>query len=342
MLDQTEKLLWWQRLARQGTTKKWLTFALRLGCTGLLFAFLFKSFNWSILLTTLTHVDIAMVLIGLIVGGFGVIVSSYQWKSLLNGEHIYIDLARLINLYFVGIAFNHFLPTGMGGDVVKAYYVSRESGNGATSTSAVLMSRVTGLFGMFIVSISALIIWHASFSRAIVTPFLLLVLATCTAIVFAVFSVSILPRLFKGTWAKQRIFASIICVGNAIGATVRRPRSLRSAILLGILFHIETCLNYYIYAVALHMHVPLSFYLVAIPFVTLVAFLPIAINGFGLRESVFVYAFSIIHVPVAISLLLAFLVDLQTLFFGVIGAGIYLTMGSRKKMSTDTSIHRSV
>ena len=314
-------------------TKKWLKFAFRLGCTALLFAVLFKSFAWSTLLKTLTRLDVTIVLIGLIVGVFGVIVSSYQWKSLLEGEHIHIDLARLINLYFVGIAFNHFLPTGMGGDVVKAYYVSREGGSNATSASAVLMSRVTGLFGMFIVSISALLIWHASFSREIVVPFLLLVLAACAAITFAILSVSILPYLFKGKWAKWRIFASIISLGNALSVSVRRPRSMGSATLFALLFHIETCLNYYIYAVALHMHVSLSFYLVAIPFVTLVAFLPISINGFGLRESVFVYAFSIIHIPTATSLLLAFLVDLQTLLFGIIGGGIYLAMGSRKYTS---------
>jgi glycosyltransferase 2 family protein len=318
----------------RASTKKWLKFALRLGCTVLLFAVLFKSFAWPTLLTTLTRLDVAIVLIGLIVGVFGILVSSYQWKSLLNGEQIHIDLAKLINLYFVGIAFNHFLPTGMGGDVVKAYYVSREGGSNATSASAVLMSRVTGLFGMFIVSISALLFWHTSFPREIVIPFLLLVLAACAAIAFAVFSVSILPRFFEGRWAQWPIFASIISFGNALSVSIRRPRSMGTATLYGVLFHIETCLNYYIYAVALHMHVPLSFYLVAIPFVTLVAFLPISINGFGLREGVFVYTFSIIHILPATSLLLAFLVDLQTLLFGIIGGGIYLAMGSRKHTSS--------
>ncbi|GER86012.1 hypothetical protein KDW_01740 [Dictyobacter vulcani] len=49
----------------------------------------------------------------MIIGLIGVMLSSYQWQSLLEGESIHIDLKRLINLYLVGIAFNHFLPTGM-------------------------------------------------------------------------------------------------------------------------------------------------------------------------------------------------------------------------------------
>src|SRR2546427_9447390 len=36
----------------RASTKKWLKFAFRLSCTALLFAFLFKSFAWSTLLTT--------------------------------------------------------------------------------------------------------------------------------------------------------------------------------------------------------------------------------------------------------------------------------------------------
>src|SRR6266699_2820939 len=142
---------------------KQLKFGLRLACTIALFAILLHSVSWPLLLVKLREADAGLLLVGVVVGLSGVVVSAYQWQSLLSAEHIHIDLRRLINLYLVGIAFNHFLPTGMGGDVVKAYYVGKEGGSNVTSASAVLMSRVTGLFGMFIVSISALLIWHTSF-----------------------------------------------------------------------------------------------------------------------------------------------------------------------------------
>jgi hypothetical protein len=68
------------------------------------------------------------------------------------------------------------------------------------------------------------------------------------------------------------------------------------------------------------------FYFVAIPFVSLVTFLPISINGFGVREGAFVFIFSVAHVATATSLLLALFMDAQVLLFGVIGGIIYLTM----------------
>lgn len=268
-------------------------------------------------------------MIGMIVGVFGIIISSYQWQSLLDAEHIRMDLRRLVNLYLVGIAFNHFLPSGMGGDVAKAYYVGKEGKNTPGAASAVVMSRVTGFFGMLLVSVPTVLVWHTIFSQGITLSFLLSCLAMCAALGGALFLVTILPRLTHGRLAHLHVLNSVTRVGITVRKSIARPRAMSTAIIFGLLFHISAALNYYGYAVALHIHVPLTFFLVAIPFVSLIAFLPISINGFGLRESAFVFIFSTVHVPVATALLLALLVDIQGLFFGLIGGCIYFTQGER-------------
>lgn len=311
--------------------KKWLKLSLRIGCTLLLFFFLFKSISWSVLLDKLHDLDDGELLMGVIVGAAGVIISCYQWQCLLDAEHIRMDLRKLINFYFVGIAFNHFLPTGMGGDVVKAYYTGRETNNTAGAASAVLLSRITGFFGMLFVSIPALMLWHSLFNHQITIAYILSCLAMCTAVVVAGFLAAQLPRLFQGRLAKQRLIAPVLKVGNALTMSARRPVAMGNATIFGICFHLVACLNYYSYGVMLHLNIPFSFYLVAVPFVFLIAFLPISINGFGLREGAFVYMFSTVHVAPTTALLLAFMVDIQTLFFGVIGGCIYLLMGQSKK-----------
>ncbi len=110
---------------------------------------------------------------------------------------------------------------------------------------------------------------------------------------------------------------------------IKRPHTLFTAILFGILFWIASLLNYYGYASALGLHVPLAFYVVAIPFVSIIASLPISINGFGLRESAFVYLFSTVHVPLLSATLLALLMDAQVLGFGLIGGYIYFAMSKK-------------
>ena len=97
-------------------------------------------------------------------------------------------------------------------------------------------------------------------------------------------------------------------------------------------FWITACLNYYSYAIAIGVSVPLYFYFVAIPFVSLVTFLPISINGFGVRESAFVSLFATVHIPAASSLLIVLLMDAQVIFFGVLGGCIYFMLNRKKTL----------
>ena len=328
--------------------KKLISLGARLIVTFLLFAFLFKSFSWTAIWIMLTHIHRAVALMGLTVGFCTLVVSAYQWQGLLNTEKIFVDLTRLINLYVIGIAFNHFLPTSMGGDVVKAYYVGRDSGNSPGSARAVMMTRITGFFGMILVALPALLIWRAHFTEQIVfwmiaSSFLVLVaigsvfsLARIFPRLIQLMSIQgtlawILPRIVREKVARSSIFAKGMQIGYTLSKSVSHSGSTVMAVLFGILFHITACLNYYSYGLALHMDVPLYFYFVAIPLVSLIAFLPISVNGFGVRESSLVYIFSTAHVPVTTSLLLAFAMDLQMLIFAALGGCIYFFMGSRQK-----------
>lgn len=313
------------------TNKKRLSLVLRLGATVALFVILFRSISWSELFASFTHVQHSDLLIGLSIGTLGVVISSYQWRVLLQGETIRFDLADLINLYLVGTAFSHFLPTGMGGDAVKAVYVGRESGKNEGSASAVVMSRVTGFFGMLLIAIVVLIFQFSHFSSTITVWFLLLSLIVGAMIFGAVFFATLLPKIFKGKWMQHRIFASASKIGIALSETAKRPRSLGVATIYGIAFWVVACLNYYAYAHAIGLHIPLYFYFVAIPLVSLVTFLPISINGFGIRESAFVYIFATVHTPSATALLLALLMDVQVLFFGVVGGCLYFGISGQKK-----------
>ena len=114
-------------------------------------------------------------------------------------------------------------------------------------------------------------------------------------------------------------------------AALRRPRYLAIALVYGIIFWLLAILNCYAYGSALGIHVPSYFYIVAVPLIALVSFLPISINGFGLRESAYVYTFSTMHVSSAVALLLALLLDAQALLFGLAGGCVYLALLSKTK-----------
>jgi len=136
-------------------------------------------------------------------------------------------------------------------------------------------------------------------------------------------------RLLQGAWAKNKIVAKVLETGTSMSRSMVRPRTMIEAISFGILFWITNCLNYYEYAIALGLHVPFTFYLIAVPFVGIVGALPISISGFGVRENLVVYLFSTIHVPPTTALAVVLLMDMQRLFFGALGGLLFLAMGDK-------------
>lgn len=325
---------------KKKTASKGISFIVRAGVTLLLFVFLLREISWSTLLSLLAHIQYTELLVGLCLGTLGVIFSAYLWHRLVLAERIQTDLARLTSLYLIGVAFSHFLPTSMGGDAVKAFYVGRNAGNMTGSASAVLMSRITGFIGMLLVALPALIFLHEQFDHELVKRFLLLSLFFVASIggtmVLAVFWRKIPTRLFQGTWAKNKMIVKVLETGTSMSRSMARPRTMTEAISFGILFWITNCLNYYEFAIALGLHVPLTFYLIAVPFVGMVGALPISISGFGVRENLVVYLYSTIHVPTTAALAVVLLMDMQRLFFGGLGGLLFLTMGDKAK-STQTS-----
>jgi glycosyltransferase 2 family protein len=328
--------------AKEGKKKSSLGMVVRAIVTVLLFVFLLRSMNWSALVPTITHIRHSYLLLGLSAGVLCLLFSCYGWRSMVLAENIQADLAQLMNLYLVGISFSHFLPTNMGGDAVKVYFMGRDSGNIPGAASAVLMSRITSFVGMLLIALPALAILHAQFPDQIIIGLLLLSVLLIAAIFAAVLSAIFLPRLssrfLEGRWTHNpvsvkllSVFVKFLEVGEALSSALRRPRAMFAAIFFGMLFWVASLLNYYGYAIALGLHVPLTFYVIAIPFASIIAALPISINGFGVREGAFVYLFSTIHVPPTTSLSLALLTDTQMLFFGLIGGGIYFTMSGKKR-----------
>jgi uncharacterized protein (TIRG00374 family) len=309
----------------------WLKLALRIAVAVVLFVFIFKNVDWANMVTTLAHADDAFLLLGLSAGLSCMIFSVYGWRALLLGERIRTDMARLINLYMVGLAFSNFLPTSMGGDTVKVFYVGSESGNMTGAASAGLMTRITSFTGMLLIAVPAVLILHDKLDKTIVETFLLMSLMLALVLIGVMVFALLLPRLstrfLSSKWTKNKIVETVLKVLTAMNATLTRPGTLIAGIIFGMLFWVASFLNYYGYGLALGMNVPLSFYMIAIPFVSIVGALPISINGYGVTEGTFAWLFlTSAHVSYSTSFLLALLMDVQVLLWSVIGGGIYLQM----------------
>ena len=85
----------------------------------------------------------------------GLVLRSVRWAVLLNGIGSTVPLRQLVRLYFVGAFFNGVLPSGFGGDVVRIIEVAEDVPQ-ATAAGTVIVDRLSGLMGLFLLGLLTL------------------------------------------------------------------------------------------------------------------------------------------------------------------------------------------
>ena len=99
---------------------------------------------------------------------------------------------------------------------------------------------------------------------------------------------------------------------------------LTSAAALSLLYQVSIILSNYGAASGLGLDVPIAAFFFLIPFTTLITMIPISLNGFGLREAAYVFAFSSIGIPEEAALALSIVPALCMIGTSLIGGIIYV------------------
>lgn len=253
-----------------------------------------------------------------------VVVVSLRWRMLLLAQGINIPLNRLISFYFVGLFVNNFLPTSIGGDIVRAVDTAAESRRKAESIASVLVERLVGLLGLvLLVLVASLFVL-----REVHNPHIL------------VFDLAILTGLIAASLFFFNDRASSGFVNWSTGITFfdlgRRIRSLYDSIRIyrnskktlagvfavSILYQGMMMLFVYLVNVALGLGVPFVYFVLFVPVVAIISVIPISINALGVREGGYVYLLATIgrttSEALSLSLMIYAIGVLVSLFGGIL------------------------
>src|SRR5213595_1385961 len=86
------------------------------------------------------------VVIGILAYVLVEIAAAFRWHVLLKVQGIHLSLPRLSGLFLIGMFYNQFLPGGTGGDIIKSYFLLKEtSDRKAGALLAVVFDRIIGL-----------------------------------------------------------------------------------------------------------------------------------------------------------------------------------------------------
>lgn len=95
---------------------------------------------------------------GLLLIFLNLFLGSERWRVLLQSQNVKATSGSVFKLSLIGSFFNFAMPGGVGGDVIKAYYFTREhAGSKVVAVTSVLMDRVLGLFAMTLLALLVMI-----------------------------------------------------------------------------------------------------------------------------------------------------------------------------------------
>jgi uncharacterized protein (TIRG00374 family) len=260
-----------------------------------------------------------------------VLISSWRWRLLLDAQGIAVPFTRLANSFLVATFFNNFLPSNIGGDVIRIRDTARDTRSKTIATTVVLLDRVIGLLGLVFVAAGGATI-AARRSEAI-GP---IGIAVTAPVVLMPQRVTRLLRPLNALhqeWVAARI--------EALTATLTRFRAAPRALVgcfVGAIFVQATIVAFYVaIAWALRIPVPVAHLAILIPISFIVQMAPVSVNGFGVRETTFGLYFSKLGLPLESALALSFVGAVLIMLFSVSGAVAYLTRAREPDPGPDSS-----
>ncbi len=264
---------------------------------------------------------------------------AWRWKLLLDAQGLRLPFSRVLSLFFVGHFFNSFLFGATGGDVVKAWYITREMpGSRTEAVTTVFLDRIMGLLALVLLS-SGIMLARLRFFLG--SPVLRLALVFNLALLAG--ALVFLAVAFGRDWLERWAWFKRLESRAAIGRVIRRAfvagrGTLRNGPLvlktgaLSILNHVNLVVCAWLLGRALEVEASFGGFLTVFPVINAIAAVPVTPGGLGTREGAARYLLGALGVPatraVPVSLLLYGVMLLWSLAGGLVYLG-YVSRGLR-------------
>lgn len=257
------------------------------------------------------------------------VVSAWRWRVLLDAQHVNVRLRRLFSSILVATFFNNFLPSNIGGDVVRIGDTARAAGSKTLATTVVLLDRSLGLLSLILVAaVGASLATDNAATSLVGGPgvlwlvFLVAIVVSTPLLLAPAFVGRVLRPLeaLHQEWVRERLARLTTALG--------RFRDMPGALLLcfaGGIF-VQAALVVFYAAVARGLSIPITLpqLAVLVPLSFIVQMVPLSVNGFGIREAAFTLYFARIGLPAESALALSFIGAVLVMAFSLSGAAAYV------------------
>jgi uncharacterized protein (TIRG00374 family) len=317
------------------SARRHLYLALKIAVSLALLVLLFRQIDVARLWEMARRASFAWLLLALGIYGISLVISTWRWHLLLDAQRVSVRRRSLFGSFLVATFFNNFLPSNIGGDVIRISDTAGPAQSKTRAAAVVLTDRALGLMALvFVAALGASVAASVHPAALPIWPVWLWAgfFAGAAASAPAVFAPAGFGRLlrpltvFHPEWVGSRIEK----LTDVLSRFKAQPSALASCFVWAIFVQVTMVAFYFAVAYALHLNLSLSDLAVIVPLSFVVQMLPVSVNGFGVREATFSFYFTRIGQPIESALLVSLVPQALIMISSLAGAGVYLSRAHRR------------
>ncbi len=298
----------------------------------LLFAYVIAKVSPRNAWVTMRSADPALLVMAAALFLLSSLIGSWLWARLLRAQGVSIPYPKAASYYFVGLFFNNFLPSNIGGDIVRISDASRHAEHVSPVFSATLMDRLIGVVSIGFLAVVA--------SVAVLDRMHLYAIYWITLAVFILavgFFASVFNRGILGAFERpfrvigaQKLERAIARLMDDLHGFRSERGALVQAFIASTLVQISRIYVHYLVGLALGIRISLAYYFLFVPVLAALISLPISLNGLGVREGAAVVLFQMAGLTREQSFSIPFLTYVLSVIISLLGGLIFISRTPRR------------
>lgn len=247
--------------------------------------------QYGVIASSLKNIDIRIFALGLIIFLLALVVSSYRFFLIIKAQgESTVNFKEAASLTLIGLFFNNFLPTSIGGDLVKAYYLSGKTSDKIGSFASVLVDRLIGLLTMIFIASTTILLVQSSIISDDIRRVIYGV--TAAALIVVLF---VINKTFAKSISGLLAFARPLTIKfkdayYAVHRYKNNKKLIVESLGISVISQLLLYLSFGTIAFSIGSRISPADALLRIPLVSLMSMLP-SLNGLGLREGATVVLF---------------------------------------------------
>jgi len=318
--------------------KNLFQYFMRIAISGLLLWYLFaKLINVQEMLEAVKNANIYYVLLALVTFVVIQFFLLYRWFIYIKALGLEVSSRDVVRYFFIGLFGNLFLPSAIGGDIIKIVGLCSDSGQKAKVVASVLLDRLSGFVAIVIIASLAFIFGYRFVDDKTLAYPIMIIAGIMIGLGILLFNEKVYGFFCRGFSFLPKLKKKIMDLHYDISLLKGKKVQGYLAVFVSCVSQSTFVLTFFLLSRALGQDIPILYFFIFVPLICISAMVP-SIGGLGVREAGSVYLFGKIGLEAGVAASMSLINFFFMVLAGLVGGLIYVFTLSSGRLQHKQSI----